>query len=925
MCKILSPSHKIKNSNSIDRKNKNQLKFILILRCQREFEQTEHTNKVSIKIDDEIDQLKELLTKVRCIEEQLKGTNTEDHHIIKDELMDIQEEVCRIDNVIDEISKALNRKRDEEKSNDDSLPNIIMSDFLQSLIQSIDKKIIELDEFHTYIRRRSNGTVKFIGELFKARLLTTKIMRECITLLMPPANYERVNEDNIERLCKLLTTIGQEMDAQNKEFLNETFVNLNKLLNSNPPAIKTSRIKFDVMNIIDLRNDGWKARINQRATEIKVMKLDDLTEQLLQKERDKEILLQNYEKQHERHSHNAHQYHNYHDHGHNQYNNNSRHHHNNNNKNNDNYHRRNHNAPHPHPYSNRQKQQNEYDKDGFLTVKSNTNFDFNRIPLRRADEEVKLEPSHFGNFFNFNKRPQQSQYHQNTAINSNPFNQLAPDSDGSDALNRMNVKGNNKLHKSNIGKIVPPGTSLNELKDKPAPFPRQLKPFLKAFFVKKLTAVYYGEKSVNDLIKDVDGCTIDTPVLYEICTDYFDKKEDERLCLIDVIDAMLKHNIITKQQIIEALEEIMKNAEDIAIDSPHVYIYTQEYFKEMLERQMLTFDEIKEICKSDIDKFSELFKSKKVVGITKEVFAELLNAEFAGRLTEEQFMSKMEKFVYNDADVLCDVISYYFDKKENERVNFIDNIIKLSKKGLIGRELIVTAFAIVLELAPEFEIDIPHVYSYIKDFFVDLMKANLLDLKEIEDDICKFESNKAHFTEILGIPMFSSTPSKSHQYDSPKTPHEIIHETIEEFDEDTNKNEEKDDEDDDLKPPEGVKVGSFKKIAKKVEFALTKNLKKNEFNSVYKLIDEEKCIYETTFIQDITELLLKIVLSKLNHIEQVEKVLHNKFDVIKRFVDSSITRQTRCIVGIQKFVCNINDSNNKDSNNNYKNIKNPSE
>jgi MIF4G domain len=49
-----------------------------------------------------------------------------------------------------------------------------------------------LEEEHYKLRQRANGTVKFIGELFKIDMLTSKIMRTCIEMLLQEPTEEKV-------------------------------------------------------------------------------------------------------------------------------------------------------------------------------------------------------------------------------------------------------------------------------------------------------------------------------------------------------------------------------------------------------------------------------------------------------------------------------------------------------------------------------------------------------------------------------------------------------------------------------------------------------------------------------------------------------------------------------------------------------------
>ena len=69
-----------------------------------------------------------------------------------------------------------------------------------------EKKNVQL-EFQAQemkLRKRSLGNIRFIGELYKIRMLNGKIMHECIRKLL-----QQTDEESLECLCRLVTTIGQ--------------------------------------------------------------------------------------------------------------------------------------------------------------------------------------------------------------------------------------------------------------------------------------------------------------------------------------------------------------------------------------------------------------------------------------------------------------------------------------------------------------------------------------------------------------------------------------------------------------------------------------------------------------------------------------------------------------------------------------------
>jgi translation initiation factor 4G len=69
------------------------------------------------------------------------------------------------------------------------------------------------DEYHAAAkaRRRGLGLMRFIGELFKVQMLTERIMHEYIRNFL--SNAETPTEEEVERLCMLLITVGSLLDT----------------------------------------------------------------------------------------------------------------------------------------------------------------------------------------------------------------------------------------------------------------------------------------------------------------------------------------------------------------------------------------------------------------------------------------------------------------------------------------------------------------------------------------------------------------------------------------------------------------------------------------------------------------------------------------------------------------------------------------
>ena len=119
-----------------------------------------------------------------------------------------------------------------------------------------DKKIMKLREDEIRARRRMLGNVIFIGQLYMKHILTEKIMHGCIMEQL--GDIEDPDPESVEALCKLMTTIGAQIDQpKSKTMMDEYFARLNKL--GKHPKLE-SRIRFMIRDVIDLRHNLWKVR-----------------------------------------------------------------------------------------------------------------------------------------------------------------------------------------------------------------------------------------------------------------------------------------------------------------------------------------------------------------------------------------------------------------------------------------------------------------------------------------------------------------------------------------------------------------------------------------------------------------------------------------------------------------------------------------
>ncbi|KAG8752330.1 hypothetical protein FRC12_012029 [Ceratobasidium sp. 428] len=105
-------------------------------------------------------------------------------------------------------------------------------------------------------KRQGLGLVRFIGELFKLQMFTERVMHECIKKLL--SNVVNPEEEEIESLCELLTTVGQSLDtAMARTHMDIYFERMQKMARG---SHIDSRMQFMLQDVIELRHRHWQAR-----------------------------------------------------------------------------------------------------------------------------------------------------------------------------------------------------------------------------------------------------------------------------------------------------------------------------------------------------------------------------------------------------------------------------------------------------------------------------------------------------------------------------------------------------------------------------------------------------------------------------------------------------------------------------------------
>ncbi|CDW58395.1 eukaryotic translation initiation factor 4 [Trichuris trichiura] len=145
------------------------------------------------------------------------------------------------------------------------------------------RMVIELEDFLSYQKRRRTGNISFIGELYKEGLLSVRIMIGCI------GNLHKAGADEfMECLCKLLTSIGYYIENGPYKACDDDLERIDRLFRALPIQANmstSSRIKFMILDLIDLRKNGYRPR----RQELQPKNTDEIQREMENKQRALEL------------------------------------------------------------------------------------------------------------------------------------------------------------------------------------------------------------------------------------------------------------------------------------------------------------------------------------------------------------------------------------------------------------------------------------------------------------------------------------------------------------------------------------------------------------------------------------------------------------------------------------------------------------
>ncbi|CAI5717001.1 unnamed protein product [Peronospora farinosa] len=143
----------------------------------------------------------------------------------------------------------------------------------------------ERREKELIMKRASLGHIRFVGELFKQRMLSSRIMHECVGILF--GDITAPDEESLECLCNLLSTIGQALEGNASKkielnHINGYYATIKKL--SGESKLLCTRVRFMLQDLLELRSNRWVAR----RKETKAMTIAEVHAEVAREAKEKE-------------------------------------------------------------------------------------------------------------------------------------------------------------------------------------------------------------------------------------------------------------------------------------------------------------------------------------------------------------------------------------------------------------------------------------------------------------------------------------------------------------------------------------------------------------------------------------------------------------------------------------------------------------